>query len=297
LLADCYRLPPRLALTAPSLRRRRPARWQVCQAVVLVLLAAICGGCRGRERVAPKPRPEPEIGTVEFGGRRFTVCRVDLASQQLELFWRDDKGAAFRSFSALDQWLQGRGRRLIFAMNAGMYREDFSPVGLYVEHGKELRPLNRARGDGSNFCLLPNGVFALTDSGAVVVETPKYPGIAASTSLATQSGPMLVIDGKLHPRFGRNSTSRLIRNGVGVISPTQVAFAISEDPVNFHEFATFFRDELHCDNALYLDGTVSSLYSTTLDRNDRRADLGPMLAVVWVGKRGTPYSFRGTSAK
>jgi uncharacterized protein YigE (DUF2233 family) len=247
---------------------------------VLALLMAICGGCRGQERVAPVARPEPEVGAVQFGGGRFTVCRVDLASQQLELFWRDDKGAAFRGFAALDQWLRGRGRRLVFGMNAGMYREDFSPVGLYVEHGKELRPLNRARGDGSNFCLLPNGVFALTDSGAVVVESSKYPAIKATTSLATQSGPMLVIDGKLHPKFGRNSTSRLIRNGVGVVSPERVVFAISEDPVNFHEFATFFRDGLHCENALYLDGVVSSLYSTALNRNDRKTDLGPIIAVV-----------------
>jgi uncharacterized protein YigE (DUF2233 family) len=249
-------------------------------ALAILVVAAACGGCRGQERAAPKPPPEPEVGAVEFGGRRFTVCRVDLASQQLELFWRDDKGAAFRSFTALDEWLRGRGRRLIFAMNAGMYCEDFSPVGLYVEHGKELRPLNRARGDGSNFCLLPNGVFALTDSGAVVVESSKYPAIRATTSLGTQSGPMLVIDGRLHPKFGRNSTSRLIRNGVGVVSPEQVVFVISEDPVNFHEFATFFRDGLHCDNALYLDGVVSSLYSTALNRNDRKTDLGPIIAVV-----------------
>jgi uncharacterized protein YigE (DUF2233 family) len=280
LLTVCRRLPRLLASIALSLPYRRRVRSRVWVAAVLALLAAVCGGCRGRERVAPGPPPEPEVGTVELGGRRFTVCRVDLASQQLELFWRDDKGEAFRSFAALDEWLRARGRRLIFAMNAGMYREDSSPVGLYVEHQKELRPLNRARGDGSNFCLLPNGVFALTDSGAVVVETSHYPAIAASASLATQSGPMLVIDGKLHPRFGRNSTSRLIRNGVGVVSPTQVVFAISEDPVNFYEFATFFRDKLRCDSALYLDGTVSSLFSTALNRNDHRADLGPILAVV-----------------
>jgi uncharacterized protein YigE (DUF2233 family) len=90
---------------------------------------------------------------------------------------------------------------------------------------------------------------------------------------------MLVIDGRLHPAFGKDSPSRLIRNGVGVVSARKVVFAIAEDPVNFHEFATFFRDGLHCPNALYFDGSVSSLYSTALNRNDNWALLGPMVAV------------------
>ncbi len=214
-----------------------------------------------------------------FAGRRFTVCRVDLATQSLELFWRDDAKRPFRTFAALDAWLRGHGRHLVFATNAGMYMEDCSPVGLYVEHGEQLRPLNLSRGD-SNFCLLPNGVFALTDSGAAVIESSRYPSIRAETALATQSGPMLVIEGKLHPKFGRHSPSRLIRNGVGVVSPQKVVFAIAEEPVNFHEFATFFRDGLGCDSALYLDGTVSGIYSTALKRHDRTPDLGPILAVV-----------------
>ncbi|MGQ9729978.1 MAG: hypothetical protein ACUVX8_01770 [Candidatus Zipacnadales bacterium] len=65
-----------------------------------------------------------------------------------------------------------RGKRLVFAINGRMFREDYSLVGLYVEHsGELLRPLSRTRGDGSNFCLLSNGVFALTKSGATVLET------------------------------------------------------------------------------------------------------------------------------
>jgi uncharacterized protein YigE (DUF2233 family) len=164
-------------------------------------------------------------------------------------------------------------------MNAGMYREDFSPVGLYVEKGKKLRPLNLASGSG-NFCLKPNGVFAITKSGARLVESSHYPAIRASTSLATQSGPMLVINGHLHPKFSSTSQSRLFRNGVGVVSSRKVVFAITEDPVNFHEFATFFRDRLKCQNALYLDGSISSLYAPALKRNDRFVELGPMIGVT-----------------
>lgn len=223
--------------------------------------------------------PAQQITTTTYAGKRYTICRVDLTKQHLDLFWRDGNKRPFKSFAAVNEWLRPRKRQLTFAMNAGMYREDFSPCGLYVEHGKQLRPLNLANGSG-NFCLKPNGVFAVTKSGARVIESSRYPTISKSTILATQSGPMLVINGKLHPAFNRASTSRLPRNGVGVVSPQQVVFVIAEDPVNFHEFATLFRDGLSCKNALFLDGTVSSLYAPKLKRNDAWAELGPIIGVT-----------------
>ncbi|NSW57571.1 MAG: phosphodiester glycosidase family protein [Armatimonadetes bacterium] len=228
---------------------------------------------------APQVVPGPPVETVEYEGHRYTVCTVDLRKFDIELFWRDEKKRPFKGFAALETWLNRKGRRLLFAMNAGMYTEDFAPVGLYVENATELRPLNLANGS-SNFCLKPNGVFAITEDGAKIVESSKYPSIKGKTRLATQSGPMLVIDGKLHPKFGRNSPSRLFRDGVGVISPDEVVFAITEDPVNFYEFATFFRDGLGCDNALFLDGSICSVYSTALNRCDSMAELGPILAVT-----------------
>ena len=86
--------------------------------------------------------------------------------------------------------------------------------------------------------------------------------------------------GKLHPAFKANSESRLLRNGVGVPSPDIALFVISEAPVNFHELAVLFRDKLHCPDALFLDGTVSSLYAPALKRCDFRAELGPVFGVT-----------------
>jgi uncharacterized protein YigE (DUF2233 family) len=163
-------------------------------------------------------------------------------------------------------------------MNAGMYHADASPVGLLVVAGRTLSPLNVADGTG-NFFLKPNGVFLVAQRTPRVVQAADYPGTAQDVSYATQSGPMLVIGGKINPAFSPASTSRLIRNGVCAIGRTAV-FAISEKPVNLHEFATFFKNELKCDDALYLDGVVSSLYSRDLGRSDRRANLGPLFAVV-----------------
>jgi uncharacterized protein YigE (DUF2233 family) len=164
-------------------------------------------------------------------------------------------------------------------MNAGMYHADFSPVGLFISDGKELSPLNTANADG-NFFLKPNGVFVVTETGARVVETSEFPSIRERVLLATQSGPMLVHRGKIHPAFNAQSESRLFRNGVCAPTPEEVVFVNSEVPVNFHEFATFFRDTLRCTEALFLDGTINSLHSTALKRSDFRMDLGPIIGVT-----------------
>lgn len=230
--------------------------------------------------LAVAPRAEAvEFSTVEFAGKRFTVCKVDVRKERLELFHRDEAGQPFKRFDRLTPWVAARGRKLVFAMNAGMYHADFSAVGLFVSGGKELAPLNTASGDG-NFFLKPNGVFAITDAGARVVEASAYPKLKESVRLATQSGPMLVMGGKLHPAFQPGSDSRLFRNGVGVPSPGVALFVISEAVVNLHEFATLFRDQLKCPDALFLDGTISSLHAPALGRSDFRMDLGPIIGVT-----------------
>jgi uncharacterized protein YigE (DUF2233 family) len=220
-----------------------------------------------------------EFSTAEIGGKPLTVCRVDLRKERLQLFLRDDTGQPIKRFERLAGLIAARGRKLTFAMNAGMYHGDFSPVGLFVSEGRQFTPLNTARADG-NFFLKPNGVFLLTESGARVVETSEYPAIRERVILATQSGPMLVHQGRLHPAFNAQSESRLFRNGVCAPRPDTVVFVNSEAPVNFHEFATFFRDTLRCTEALFLDGTISSLHSTALGRSDFRMDLGPIIGVT-----------------
>jgi uncharacterized protein YigE (DUF2233 family) len=211
---------------------------------------------------------------------RFTVVTVDPAKEQLQLFLHDEAGAPFQHFARLAAWLEGRGKRLDLAFNAGMYHADFRPVGLLVQDGKQVAPLNLADGKG-NFFLKPNGVFLLGKNGPQVLEAGAYAAQAQAQELrlATQSGPMLVIDGKIHPAFNPESISRFVRNGVGVVDG-KVVFVISNYPVTFYELAAYFRDTLHCRNALYFDGAVSSMYSRALGRSDAGAPLGPMIAVV-----------------
>lgn len=226
-----------------------------------------------------------DCAPVQFREKNYTVCEVDLARERLQLFLRDDAGVPYTRFRALRRQLEVQGRQLDFAMNAGMYHNDGSPVGLYVAEGRQEAPLNTAPAGKVNFLLKPNGVFYVTDKGAGILETERYAELAPEAQLATQSGPMLLIRGQVHPRFIPDSDSLRVRNGVGIVTPQRVAFAISEGAVNFYEFALLFRDYLHCRDALFLDGSISSLYAPQLQRDDELKPLGPIIAVTRAAKQ------------
>lgn len=209
---------------------------------------------------------------------RYTVVRVDTARQQLALYWQDDQGRPLRRLDRLAAWLQSQGKTLAVGMNAGMYHADARPVGLLVIDGREIAPLNLDNGQG-NFFLKPNGVFLIDAHGPRVVDAVDYAASHEGVRLATQSGPLLLKHGEIHPAFSPNSASRYIRNGVCALG-AEVLLVISDTPVTLHEFARHFRDELHCRDALYLDGAISSLYAPGLGRNGQLKDLGPLIGVL-----------------
>nr|WP_073330247.1 phosphodiester glycosidase family protein [Wenxinia saemankumensis] len=212
---------------------------------------------------------------IAFEGARYTICDIAPAEEALRLYLSAPSGRPYGQFGALEA---ARGP-MAFAMNAGMYHADRRPVGLYIEDGVELAPLVTSAGPG-NFGLLPNGVLCLSDDRARVIETRAYEADPPECRFATQSGPMLVIDGALHPRFIPDSPSRHVRNGVGTSADGRRAvFAISARPVSFHAFARLFRDGLGLPNALYLDGSISRLHAPALGRSDPGARMGPIVAV------------------
>lgn len=216
---------------------------------------------------------------VVFEGEGYAVCEA-AAGDDLRLYLDDAGGDPLGTFDRLGAMLEGQGRRLVFAMNAGMYHPDRRPVGLYVEEGRELSRLVTAAGPG-NFGLVPNGVFCIREGGFAVIETQAYAARAPACRFASQSGPMLVIGGALHPRFLAESDSRYVRNGVGVSADGAHAwFVISGGAVNFHSFARFFRDGLGLTDALYFDGSISRLYAPGIGRNDFGLPMGPMVALT-----------------
>jgi uncharacterized protein YigE (DUF2233 family) len=215
---------------------------------------------------------------ISFEDAPYTICEIAPGSD-LRLFLNGPDGA-LGSFAAVNNVLAGHGEALTFAMNAGMYHADRAPVGLYIEGGEELAPIITSDGPG-NFGLLPNGVFCIGNAFAVI-EARSFEASPPACRYATQSGPMLVIDGALHPRFLPDSDSYNIRNGVGVRPDGTAVFAISGTRVNFHSFARLFRDELGTPNALFLDGSISRLYAPELDRDDAGFPMGPIVGLVTV---------------
>ena len=223
-----------------------------------------------------------------FEGASYVVCTIDPAASDLRLFWRNAAGKPYRSFTTVADAVRGQGRELVLAINAGMYRRDFSPVGLYVEDGQELQPADTTSIEGPprqipNFYKKPNGIFFLTATNAGVVTTEAFRRTRPDVRFATQSGPMLVIENELHPAFIPGSTDRTRRSGVGVCKGGHVRFAISDGGVNFDSFARLFRDRLACPDALFLDGgRGAGLYLPETGRNDGSwyGGFGPIFGLV-----------------
>lgn len=209
----------------------------------------------------------------------FTDFIVNPQDSRVELFWKDDKDNIFRNIGNLKKHLESSGKKLRFAMNGGMYQENNQPLGLFIQNGKTITPLNKRTGEG-NFYLQPNGVFYLTsDRRAFIKRTQDYNSGEAQIEFATQSGPMLIIDGAINEQFKADSTSLNIRNGVCVLENGTVLFSISRLGVNFYDFADHFL-KAGCRNALYLDGYVSKIYLPEKNIEQMDGDFGVIIGVV-----------------
>ncbi len=203
---------------------------------------------------------------------------IDLKKHDLKLYWKDDDGTILKSILNLKNHLQNKGLTLIFAMNGGMYKQDNSPQGLFVQEQKTLSVLDTSSGKW-NFYLKPNGVFYITtDNHAYISETTKFNN-KLQLKYATQSGPMLVINGQIHPAFKQGSPNLNIRNGVGILQNNKIVFAMSKTAINFYDFANYFKS-LGCKQALYLDGFVSRTYLPEKDWIQTDGNFGVIIGVT-----------------
>jgi uncharacterized protein YigE (DUF2233 family) len=241
----------------------------------LLSLLAACGDSGSKASTAPVESEGPCTQQL-FEGDRFTVC--DAKNGRIELFAAARDQAPVRSLADLEVSLGKRANSVAFAMNAGMFDEEGRPIGLAIVQGKSVHAINR-RNEGGNFHLMPNGVFQVRRDGSAQIVTGADWKPSPDIRIATQSGPMLVIDGKLHPAFDADGSSRYIRNGVGIARDGEPRFVISEHPVSLGKFARFFRDWLKCRNALFFDGAVSALWDPANARRDSTVPLGPMVVV------------------
>lgn len=236
----------------------------------------------------PPVRPPIVVGgelpgpcrNLDFEAVPYVVCEIDPRCYDVAVFLTGNDGKAFGSLETFDKAMSEQQRPILLSMNAGMYHEDLAPVGLLVENGQEVTPLNLADGAG-NFFLKPNGVFMIGKDGkAAVMETTAFAAAKPVVMFATQSGPMLVIDGQIHPRFEENGTSRFIRNGVGVRVDGTIVLAISRSQVSLGSFARLFRDALQSPNALFFDGAISALSDGSRMIVGGKFPAGPIIAVT-----------------
>lgn len=221
--------------------------------------------------------PAPE--TVMKDGVRYFVWKA--APEKVRVVWKDEAGKKLGDFPAAMSYLEGKEEKPLMLMNGGIFEPGGIPSGVLVQEGKELHAVNSRDGDG-NFFLKPNGIFLITEKGARVIETSKYPPKDEKILYAVQSGPLLLENGKVHPAFNKGSESRLTRNGVGIAEDGTVVLVISDQKgarfPNFHGFADLFLS-FGCKDALYLDGVISQMrFGEKLEKVSNR--FGSVIAVV-----------------
>ena len=246
----------------------------ICYSFFLTIICTTCSA-----QTAPQKVVKIDAQEVTYRNQKFDVVKIDLRKTHVQFFWKNKSGQLIRSLENLKKQIESDDKELLFAMNAGMYQRDRNPQGLYIENGKTIKSLDTLQDGYGNFYLQPNGVFFIKNDSAGVLPSNLFSKNNINPTLATQSGPMLLINEKVHPIFREGSTNLNIRNGVGVISKHEIVFVISHKEVNLFDFAMLFKEQLNCKNALYLDGFVSRAYIPQLNRKDLDGNFGVMIGI------------------
>lgn len=208
----------------------------------------------------------------------------------VSLHWQDEDGVPYRRLSRLKSALQAQQHTIQLLMNAGIYGTDDRPAGLWIEQGDVLHPLNRATAGYGNFHLQPNGVFWIENGRAYVETTQRYIQQSPNAVYAVQSGPMLLVDGKINPIFLPNIVSPYLRNAVCVSADNRLYFILTESRQadaawpNFYQFARALQ-QLGCQQALYLDGSISAWYIPQVSSGFHWSHFVGMIAVTDVSTK------------
>lgn len=260
--------------------RSRRIRWLPALVVIAAGGAAI-HAAPGQGSGQPAPF---EYRTERWHGVRFAVVRADPARTRIRMYWRDSAGRGYGSQARLAAALRARGETLLAASNGGIFTLA-APEGLHVERGQVLTPLNLRQGRG-NFYEQPNAVFFVTSTGrAEIVESSAARARIPDMAEATQSGPALLLDGRLAgPALGATLTSMTtgtpeVRNGV-CVDGRSVYLVKTDDPLTRAHLALFFRERLRCTDGLYLDGSTPSSLHVPGQRRESRSGLMGILAVL-----------------
>ena len=250
------------------------------RAHIALALSLALAACSLRSDAVPDQAPQSPCKPVQFEDTPLTHCIIDPALHRIGVDLGPDGRKPYGSLSAFASANKDEQQAIALVMNAGMYDEDLRPIGYFVEDGERLKPINQNEGPG-NFHLLPNGIFfGQADGGWQVLSTGNFiDEVKQRPDFATQSGPMLVIGGELHPDIAPDGESLKLRNAVGVDLAGRAHLLISEAPISFGRLARYYRDVLKVPNALFLDGSVSQIWDPARGRMDGGPDIGPLIVV------------------
>jgi uncharacterized protein YigE (DUF2233 family) len=233
------------------------------------------------------------IGAFKFSyqNKNYLAFIADLSMHNIGMHLNyqntsDHNATKYIKLSSVKTTLEHKGIKVLMLTNGGMYTRENDPEGLLIANGKELEPIDLGTSERTlNFYMMPNGVFYIND-GKPKIETSKefskkYSGNQIAPNQATQSGPMLVIKNKHHPAFNHGSPSKKLRSGVGIMQDGRVIFIISKNSTtNFHDFGTIFKDVFGCENALFLDGVISKMYTYNYNKTSTGGNFGPIISVT-----------------
>lgn len=165
--------------------------------------------------------------------------------------------------------------QVAFAMNGGIFERPEEATGLLISGGTEIHPVNLANGAG-NFFLKPNGILFRTSDGKWrIVESVEFAGARshsiATVTDATQSGPLILRQGIIHPAIQPTSQNKLLRNAACVDAKGGLHLIMTRGDGTFHDVARAAID-MACTDALYLDGVISSvLHNGIIEPPENRA--------------------------
>ncbi|MGI8597765.1 MAG: phosphodiester glycosidase family protein [Chitinophagaceae bacterium] len=209
---------------------------------------------------------------------RFISYKLDPKKETIQLFWKDEIGDKINTLHNLNDYVSKRKQKLLFAMNCGMFTPEYSPVGLFIQNGKQISKLKICNTSKANFCLQPQGVFYITSANKAGIATA-ITFNASGVLFATQSAPVLLENGVINKNLPKGY--QMNRNGAGIKKNGEVVLALGKD-VNFHEFAKFFQTQ-GCTEAMFFDGGVSEVFYPAQKHLTHPAwsgSFGPMLGVI-----------------
>lgn len=221
-----------------------------------------------------------QVHTFEYREQRFAAYIFDLDHQSIAFSLPSKPLSDSGTIKTVIQSHIQNGEQVIFAMNAGIFKKNQQPEGLFVKGGEILSELNLRDGTG-NFYLKPNGVFFITtDNKMGILDSENFLVQQAKVLHATQSGPLLLRQDTIHEAINEGSANLRIRNGVGILAPSKAVFLISEAPVNFYDFTMVFKEYFGCTDALYLDGVISEMYLPQLGKTSVNRDFAGIISII-----------------